>query len=332
MRRQSDRNRSRPQIGSIYINSMLGIVSNVKADRTCKHCEVSFKDVEGKIHANHVRWCVKNTTNGDKGSNAIRKNIVQRMISLKGEIKTFNVVCVKCNSIFQVKEREKLHPQKKEYFCTRTCANSRGKSLERNEKISNTLQAKSNAIHSRLQEIPCSNEACKKIFRQKCLGAKFCSIECGRAYRYRNVDKESLKYYRARASFKFGIASFPGEFDGYLIEAYGWYKPKNRGNNLGGVSRDHMVSVKYGWQNAINPSIIAHPANCRLLRHGENSSKGEANFITIEHLLDRIKIWDEKYKSLHNMGLSFKGRMLHWLCIDEGSIPFRSTQLLTSSR
>jgi hypothetical protein len=63
--------------------------------------------------------------------------------------------------------------------------------------------------------------------------------------------------------------------DGSLIEKYGWYKAKNNGNNLGGVSRDHMLSVSEGYKLSIDPYFLSHPANCKLMVHSENISKNK---------------------------------------------------------
>jgi len=60
------------------------------------------------------------------------------------------------------------------------------------------------------------------------------------------------------------------------------YKASNRGNNLKGISRDHMYSVSQGFQNNVDPTIISHPANCQLLIHTENQSKGDKSKITLE--------------------------------------------------
>jgi hypothetical protein len=88
------------------------------------------------------------------------------------------------------------------------------------------------------------------------------------------------------------------EFDFYLVEKHGWYSPTNKKNNLSGVSRDHILSVKDGFDNGIPPHIISHPANCRLMIHTENISKNCSSDITYEELLEKIKKWDEKYGRL----------------------------------
>ena len=81
-----------------------------------------------------------------------------------------------------------------------------------------------------------------------------------------------------------------------MIKQYGWYKAKNHGNNLNGVSRDHMYSVKDGFINNVDPKIISHPANCRLLCHSKNASKGAGSCISLDELLCRIEKWNKKYK------------------------------------
>lgn len=105
-----------------------------------------------------------------------------------------------------------------------------------------------------------------------------------------------LKLYRLQCAFTFSLDSYPDEFDFELIEQYGWYKAKNRGNNLNGVSRDHMYSVKDGFINNVDPKIISHPANCRLICHSKNASKGARSCISLDELLSRIEKWNKKYK------------------------------------
>ena len=46
----------------------------------------------------------------------------------------------------------------------------------------------------------------------------------------------------------------------------------------------------------IDPSIISHPANCRLILQSNNSSKKNKNDISLSQLIKLIEIWDLKYK------------------------------------
>jgi hypothetical protein len=103
------------------------------------------------------------------------------------------------------------------------------------------------------------------------------------------------KFYRPSCEFNFDIKQYKNEFDFSLIELYGMYSPTNKNNNLGGVSKDHIYSVKDGFINKINPEIIKHPANCSLILQTENSSKCDKSLMTLEELLKKIEIWDKKY-------------------------------------
>ena len=95
--------------------------------------------------------------------------------------------------------------------------------------------------------------------------------------------------YKLCCKFKFNVYEHPTKFDLELLETHGWYSASNRGGNLNGVSRDHMYSVSDGFINKIDPIIIAHPANCRLIIHRINQKKHSKSSITLDELYDRIK-------------------------------------------
>lgn len=84
----------------------------------CKHCEKSFElDKSGR--ANHSRWCDLNPKRNEWNSK-------QGAVTQFGLIVEFVVCCNVCDKLFKVKEREKLHPLKDKYFCSRRCSNSIG--------------------------------------------------------------------------------------------------------------------------------------------------------------------------------------------------------------
>lgn len=207
-----------------------------------------------------------------------------------GKLKQFEVSCHKCSKLFFVEEYEKKFPLKERYFCTLSCANSKTMTLESRLKISKTLSKKPKSpTNPRLYLLTCLR--CGNTF-EHIRTKKFCSVECKKE----PLDIfESKRNYRIAASFKFSLNDFPNEFDFSLIEKYGWYLPKNRGDNLNGVSRDHKYSITDGYNNKVDPKILAHPANCQLLPHNKNVSKGTKSSITLEELLNLIEIWDKKY-------------------------------------
>lgn len=133
---------------------------------------------------------------------------------------------------------------------------------------------------------------------------KFCSKSCAAKFSPGNLKRREtarnnrslLENYRQDCAFKFSVKNYPEEFELSLIETHGWYKAKNKGNNLTGVSRDHIISVRYGFDNNVDPAIISHPANCRLLQHNDNVSKGIRSDMTLDELKEKIRRWDQKYK------------------------------------
>lgn len=169
----------------------------------------------------------------------------------------------------------------------------------RNLRISALKNFHSTNITKRIVEIETYNES--PILCKNCLSKieyikrnrLFCSPDCRRDFRRKDVDK--LRMYRLDANFKFNLADYPDEFDFTLIKKYGWYSPTNKKNNLGGVSRDHMLSVREGFEQGIDPKLLAHPANCKLMIHNENVSKHKTSSISLIELLQRIETFDKKY-------------------------------------
>ena len=282
-------------------------------DRICKYCGKLFKDIEGRVFSNHVRWCDKNPKDRTEEFRLRNEQLKQNIINKFGELKTYKVTCFKCGKEFEVQEREKLFPKKEKYFCSRKCANSHVRTAESKEKTSKSI-CEYYAKNGRLREkrtVKKRERRERKFVKRICkycgkelitIKSKYCSDECRKKAKYEyylnkhvtDIEKEKflVRKYRCDCNFQFNLADYPDKFDFDLIRKYGWYKPKNHGNNLGGVSRDHMYSIMDGYINHIDPKIMSHPANCRLIRHNENIAKGGKSCITLEELLKRIKNWD----------------------------------------
>lgn len=135
---------------------------------------------------------------------------------------------------------------------------------------------------------------CTDRYETKNSNKKFCSDSCARVWRFIDAPT-TLRAFRDKCAFNFNLADYPDEFDFDLVREHGWYKPKNRGDNLYGVSRDHKLSVKYAFENNINPAVVSHPANCELVLHSANASKCNKCSVTLEELKTLIARWDEKY-------------------------------------
>lgn len=278
----------------------------MKKDRYCKYCKIIFKNIEGKIFSNHVKWCDKNSDiDYDTFIQNLKNGKKNRINKKLGELKKFKVNCNRCNKEFYVTEREKQFPLKERYYCSRHCANTKPMTNEQKEKISNSAKT-SEKVKIEAQKRRKYKERicleCGKIFynHNKC---SFCNVECKKKFTIKNkthfqIKNENYYVYRRKCNFLFALNCFPDEFDFSLINKFGWYKPKNKGNNLGGVSRDHMISVKYGYENNISPKIISHPANCKLMVHNDNIRKYISNDFNMEMLQRRIDDWNIKYKDI----------------------------------
>lgn len=269
----------------------------------CKHCNKEFEFIKTADKANHSRWCEQNPKfqhykNNPSYLNACNTSIEKRF----GQLKPFTVECSKCSITFEVQERELSFPSKDKYFCSKSCANSRTITLRHRKKTSETLSGREYIPN---YEVTKQCEECGKEFKYNKSGRnrhkRFCCNSCKAKYTNRKRDSKlrttrtAFRNYRLDCQFQFSLNDYPDEFDFNLIEQHGWYLPKNRGDNLNGVSRDHMVSVKFGFDNSIPSEYIRHPANCKLLLHNSNVSKGPKNSITYGQLLERIQNWNTKY-------------------------------------
>lgn len=115
--------------------------------------------------------------------------------------------------------------------------------------------------------------------------------------------RKTFKEYSSRCKFKFDVYEFPNEFNLKELERIGWYNA----DNPNGMSRDHMVSISYGWKHDIDPRIIRHPANCELLTYNKNHDKSWRSSISLRELIQKIKKWTVKYKGKKNdTSFSFK--------------------------
>lgn len=245
---------------------------------TCDIC--GFTTENGKVMSNHKRWKHTDVVYSENGLENIR-NAVKR----KFPKETRTLICEKCGKSFDLIKTKAQWERHSKFFCSRSCANSRG---PRTDEFKELLRKKLEKPEVQKRCLQCGT-----FFLTKRENIKFCSRSCSGASR--RIDNKDLYSYRKRAAFKFSLKDYPEEFDFSLIEMFGWYSPSNHGDNLSGISRDHIVSVQYGFDNNIEPAIIAHPANCQLMQHDKNSSKGSGSSITIEELLERINRWDKKY-------------------------------------
>lgn len=193
----------------------------------------------------------------------------------------------KCNKVLSYEKRRNK-------YCDKTCSTSHINTIREctwGDKIKYGVLKSNQTRKSNQTDKIC--DVCKRKFISK---NKYCSIECSKHSRKQNMSEYSL--YKSKTIFKFNLKDFPNEFDFELIKKFGWYKAKNNGNNLNGVSRDHKLSVNDGFKNKIPPELLAHPANCELMVHSDNIRKNKKSSITKDELIERINEWNKKYGEL----------------------------------
>jgi len=195
-------------------------------------------------------------------------------------------LCAQCGTKLEYNRRHNK-------FCSNSCAAIYNNAIKDYSKFK-TGPAKSKQLISK----QCKH--CNSQFETFSKIKTFCCKKC--AIDYKNIPlrakRTEWQNYRADCQFRFNLKDYPDEFNFNLIKTHGWYQASNRGNNTGGVSRDHMISCRYGFDNNLPVEHIRHPANCELLIHTKNSSKHKKNSITYEELLERIRVWNEKYSKL----------------------------------
>lgn len=235
-----------------------------------------FKDMDEleMLYPKFPRVCHKTAlTFSSMNAGKIRKKIVKSIVddsALRIEYDINPIFC-KCGGIIPF-------DKKQNQFCSRKCANSRTHSLETKAKISSTWSDKrcSNISFTNYRICNECDEIIEKL-KHKC---KRCSTK--------------LSDYRMLCKFTFNIYDYPNYFNLDLITTHGIYSPSNSNKpNMGGISRDHMISVKYGFTNNIDPFFLSHPANCALVLQTMNSSKKTKCTLTLEELIERIDQWDE---------------------------------------
>jgi len=218
--------------------------------------------------------------------NRSEKSIINRAFRIGLKIvSTKKCICLECGKEFEgyISDNRK--------FCNKSCSvsyNNRGKK----KSVKTKRRIKKAVDHWNVKNPKQKKVKLKKSrFCKSCdnvVTEKYCSIcvDCKTSY---------YKFYRPACRFKFSLSNYPCEFNFDLIRKHGWYQPVNRGNNLGGVSRDHVFSVKKGFEEGVDPKVISHPANCALLLHLDNNLKNSSCNISLDELKEKIKKWDEKY-------------------------------------
>ena len=273
-------------------------------EHICPYCHETFS-MNSKSFANHVRWCKKNPRYEEIKESTYQKNSKKRI-----ERFDFIVFCENCNKQYTVNCTKKEFESKK---YRKTCSNKCSHELtikkaknDKYKKISESLKKRFFETHENYNienhgyEKVCP--LCKKIFFSIKKNKICCSKKCANDLRHiKYVESKDIKYiYKKQCKFNFALNEYPEFFNFSLIKEHGWYKAVNHGNNLNGVSRDHIISINEGYKQKIDPYFISHPCNCEIITQHDNAKKHTNSNLTFEKLKEKILKFEKVYGKYEN--------------------------------
>jgi len=196
-------------------------------------------------------------------------------------------------------------------FCSEKCSRSYSTKNDnsREQKYASCIDCKSKIrINKRASLKLCRCDKCKISLRKKKYKennkriCKYCGNEINKRFKQicDTCSNFYMNVYRDRCSFKFDLNKYKNEFDLDIYKKYGTYTAKNRGNNFNGIVRNHMFSINDAYKISLDPLLVAHPANCRLIKNIENLNKNRKSSITLQELINKILKFESKYQTENN--------------------------------
>lgn len=265
----------------------------------CKNCGIEIR--------NNIIYCSfkcrnifvnKNLRNYKKYTEKIKKKNNENYLANPKK-------CEQCGNIIPYEKRDNR-------FCGHSCSSSytnHRRVIKQHNLSDNGYKNILEAIYKKHKNsIDLYNENpvfCKNCGKQLSYNRKknyFCNQDCKNEFYKKN--KSDYRLYRDLCAFKFNLNNYKNEFDFSLIEKYGWYTASNHGGNINGVSRDHKFSVNEGFKNMINPLILSHPSNCKLMIHRDNIKKNWRSSISIDELILNIENFDKKYGKFYDIPIT----------------------------
>lgn len=132
-------------------------------------------------------------------------------------------------------------------------------------------------------------------FITHCLHISLPSISEGVKKSYKlnhpNNNKTDWQKYKEQTRFSFKKELLPYVKGYELTNTYKWFNPYYP--KVNGLTKDHRVSCRYGYEHNIDPYLISHPANCEIMLRNDNSSKYSNCSLTVEQLIENVEWWNE---------------------------------------
>lgn len=251
--------------------SAIYVLNNIMKNIICQECNKHYQLTPGSLG----KFCSLSCSTANKNRKYSQAREAQYLANPS--------YCVTCNTAIPYKKR-------KNKFCSRSCAGLYNNAQKDWSNITTGPTPIDPPPYSSIRFIKCNHTGLWYSNR----------TPTGSIRRSSPYVKSKKQQYYWQARFRFNVYHYPEEFDLDLIDQHGWYscpgkKRKRSPKNINGVSRDHIISVSYGFENNIDPLMIAHPANCRILLHSANKSKSGKSDMNVSELLRRIEHWNQKY-------------------------------------
>lgn len=255
---------------------------------TCTECNKSFSSALGL--AGHKRL--------HGASGGTNKQIMCCCVITKKVIKVTNLAryqstlehCSVCNTLFK-RCRDRNHCS---LSCVATARNlSRTLSPESEQRRRSNIASSIKRLAKQRNPLlfdPVGPFSKVKFTKCRITGKMYVSVKGSSRLPSPYYSVTGITKYRRSCSFRFKLDTYPDEFDCSKPMYSGKRNP-----DINAYSRDHMFSVADGHRLNIDPKLIAHPANCRLIRQSLNLTKSHNSCISLDDLMSRIKEWDMKY-------------------------------------
>lgn len=262
------------------------IIMRKQINIKCDHCNCEY-DKDLSEYKRNVKKGIKNYCNRKCYFNSKKNNNIKN--------------CKNCNT-------EIINGDSRKIFCSKSCSAIYNNKNRKGEKRHISEEGKKNIRNARnnrlgITEIinsyysnPKTCKHCNSVLEFKFRKRVFCNIKCKNTYNQKNMSEYQI--YHSKCKFDFNLKTYKDEFDFSIVKKYGWYSPTNKNNNLNGISRDHIISISFGFENNIDPKLISHPANCKLMQQKMNSSKHKKCDLNINDLVIKINNWNNKYIKL----------------------------------
>jgi hypothetical protein len=234
----------------------------------CKYCNVNEVDYTYFTKGYHNYCSVKCSSNSEEKKTAIMTTCVDKYgVQNIGKItreKAMTTMCVKYGS--HISKTEIFKDKFKQTSLERFGAEHPFQSEEIKKKIKETCFEKYGVDN------PTKNEEIqnKQLQTRK---------ERGQIYKWTEKELESIQLYRSAVTY-------------YTEKTYYEYmdiiNPNGLERGMHTNHIDHIFPVIKGWLNDIDPKLISHPKNLRILSSVENRSKGDRTEMTLDDFIKMI--------------------------------------------